>query len=84
MAQTFASLRKYGPRIAATVGASALAFAPAFAQSTGATPESGMADAITKVLAIIAIGGAGFITVALAGVGWNVGAKFIKRIGGKA
>jgi hypothetical protein len=82
MAQTFAVLRKYAPRIAVSVGASALAFAPAFAQAT--TPETGLADAIAKVLAIVAVAGAGFIAVALAGVGWNVGAKFIKRMGGKA
>lgn len=54
----------------------------AFAQAT--TAEAGIDDAITKVLAIIAIGGLGFITVSLASVGWTVGAKFIKRIGGKA
>lgn len=82
MAQTFASLRKYAPRIAASLGASALVFSPAFAQAT--TPEAGLADAIAKVLAIVAVAGAGFIAVALAGVGWNVGAKFIKRMGGKA
>lgn len=35
-------------------------------------------------LAIVAVAGAAFIAVALSGVGWSVGAKFIKRIGGKA
>jgi len=82
MAQTFASLRKYAPRIAASFGTSALAFAPAFAQSTG--PEGGIADALVKILAIVAVAGAGYIAVSLASVGWSVGAKFIKRLGGKA
>lgn len=54
----------------------------AFAQST--TPEAAIGDAETKVLAIIGVAGLAFITVALATVGWTVGAKFIKRIGGKA
>ncbi|MBK0113658.1 MULTISPECIES: hypothetical protein [unclassified Delftia] len=54
----------------------------AFAQST--TPEAAIGDAQDKILAIIAVAGLGFITVALASVGWTVGAKFIKRIGGKA
>lgn len=54
----------------------------AFAQAT--TPEAAIGDAETKVLAIIAVAGLAFITVALASVGWTVGAKFIKRIGGKA
>ncbi|MDR0202571.1 MAG: hypothetical protein LBJ40_10485 [Delftia acidovorans] len=54
----------------------------AFAQAT--TPEAAIGEAQTKILAIIAIAGLAFITVALATVGWTVGAKFIKRIGGKA
>jgi hypothetical protein len=54
----------------------------AFAQAT--TPEAALDDAKEKVLAIIAIAGLAFITVSLASVGWTVGAKFIKRIGGKA
>ncbi len=82
MAQTFKSLRKYVPRIALSLGASSLAFAPAFAQAT--TPETGIADALVKILAVIAVAGAGYITVSLASVGWSVGAKFIKRLGGKA
>ncbi|OJX18763.1 MAG: hypothetical protein BGO79_04320 [Delftia sp. 67-8] len=54
----------------------------AFAQAT--TPEAAIGDAQGKILAIIAVAGLAFITVALASVGWTVGAKFIKRIGGKA
>jgi len=60
----------------------AMAAPAAFAQST--TPEAAIGEAQTKILAIIAIAGLAFITVALATVGWTVGAKFIKRIGGKA
>lgn len=60
----------------------AMAAPSAFAQAT--TPEAAIGEAQTKILAIIAIAGLAFITVALATVGWTVGAKFIKRIGGKA
>jgi hypothetical protein len=56
----------------------------AFAQTAGSTPEAALGEAQEKVLAIIAIAGLAFITVSLASVGWTVGAKFIKRIGGKA
>lgn len=55
----------------------------AFAQ-TAPTPESSIADAIASILLIIAAGGAGYITIKLAHVGWVVGAKFIARLGGKA
>lgn len=49
-----------------------------------ADPVASIAEAQTTILAIVAAAGAAFIAVALAGVGWSVGAKFIKRIGGKA
>ncbi|WP_417283418.1 hypothetical protein [Comamonas sp.] len=49
-----------------------------------ASPEAGITDAIAKVLLIVAAGGAGYITISLAGVGWSVGAKFIKRLAGKS
>ena len=68
---------KYG----AVVGALALSNA-AFAAATD--PTSAITEAQTTILAIVAAAGAAFIAVALAGVGWSVGAKFIKRIGGKA
>lgn len=61
-----------------------LAAGPALAMAQAATPEAAIGEAETKVLSIIAIGGASFIAIALAGVGWNVGAKFIKRLGSKA
>lgn len=62
----------------------AMAAPAAFAQTAGSTPEAALGEAQEKVLAIIAIAGLAFITVSLASVGWTVGAKFIKRIGGKA
>lgn len=68
----------------AQVVCAALAAGPALAMAQSATPEAAIGDAETKVLGIVAIGGAAFIAIALAGVGWNVGAKFIKRLGSKA
>lgn len=67
---------KYG----ATAGALALSNA-AFAAGDA---EAAIASAQTTILAIIAVAGAAYIAVALASVGWEVGAKFIRRIGGKA
>lgn len=68
---------KYG-----ALPAAMLASLSAFAAAT--TPEAAIGEAVTLILAIVAVAGAAYISVALAGVGWNVGAKFIKRIGGKA
>lgn len=61
-----------------------LAAGPALAMAQATTPEAALSQAEAKILAIIAVGGAAFIAIALAGVGWNVGAKFIKRLGSKA
>lgn len=69
-------------RAAALVAAMMLA--TAVMAQTAATPESSIGDAITKILAIIAVGGAGYVTLKLALVGWTVGAKFVSRLGGKA
>lgn len=71
-------------RARATVAILAAGPALAMAQTAPADPEAGITQAQTQILAIVAIGGAAFIAVALAGVGWNVGAKFIKRLGSKA
>lgn len=63
----------------------ALAAGPALAMAADPTdPNAALGEAKTTVLAIVATGGAAFIAIALAGVGWNVGAKFIKRLGSKA
>ncbi len=48
------------------------------------TPEAGIADALAKILLIVAAAGGAYITISLGSVGWSVGAKFIKRLGGKA
>lgn len=54
------------------------------AQAAGETPEAAIGAAIIALLAIIALAGAGFLTLSSASVGWTVGAKFIKRLAGKA
>lgn len=69
---------------AAFLAVSAMSMASAFAQSAPADPEAAMGQASTQILALIAVAGAAMVAIALAGVGWNVGAKLIKRIGGKA
>ncbi len=68
----------------AVAATTALAAGPALAQSTGTTPESGIADALAKLLLIVAAGGAAMIALSLAGVGWRVGAKWIKSLRGTA
>ena len=69
---------KYG----ALVPLAVMSAGQAFAQAT--TPAAAIGEAQTVILAIVAVAGAAFIAVALSGVGWSGGAKFIKRIGGKA
>jgi len=67
-----------------TAGAVALlASASALAQ-TSTTPETAIPEAATKVLALLAIAGAAYVGISLAGVGWAVGVKFIKRMRGAA
>jgi len=68
----------------AVVAATALAAGPALAQTAPTTPEAGIGDALLKLLAIVAVGGAAMISLSLAGVGWRVGAKWIKSLVGKA
>ena len=41
-------------------------------------------DGVTDILAVIALGGAAYITISGSGVIWNVASKFVKRLGGKA
>lgn len=60
-----------------------LASAVAMAQ-TSSTPEASIGEALTKVLALLAIAGAAYVSISLAGVGWSVGVKFIKRMRGAA
>lgn len=55
----------------------------AFAQTADPGSQA-ISDAQTKVLAIVAIGGAAVVAIKLAAVGWNVAAKWISRVGSKA
>lgn len=77
----FQATRKTAVKYGALVPLAVMTAGQAFAQ---ATPEAAITQAETTILAIVGVAGAAFIAVALAGVGWSVGAKFIKRIGGKA
>lgn len=63
----------------AVLALTVLAVGPALA-ADATTPEQGIADAIAKILLIIVAGGGGLITLSLAGVGWRVGAKWIKSL----
>lgn len=73
-------LREFGPSL--VIGTLAAGPMLAFAQATGVEAE--IDSAKTEILALIAKWGAAFILVALAGVGWRVGAKLIKRMAGAA
>lgn len=46
--------------------------------------STAISSGVTDILAVVALGGAAYITIAGAGVMWNVGSKFVKRLGGKA
>ncbi|AVT17355.1 hypothetical protein C8244_14850 [Paracidovorax avenae] len=67
----------------APVAVTVLTVGPAFA-ADATTPEQSIADAVAKLLLIIAAGGAAYVTLSLAGVGWKVGAKWIKGLRGAA
>ena len=58
--------------------------APAAFAQTSSTPESSIGEALAKVLTLLAVAGAAYVSIALAGVGWSVGVKFIKRMRGAA
>lgn len=49
-----------------------------------AAVSTAIADGVTDILAVIAIGGAAMLTIAGGGVLWQVASKFVKRLGGKA
>lgn len=62
-----------------------LAAVPAIAQVVVPPAiETSIEDGVALVGLIIAIGGAGYLVIASAGTAWTVGAKFIKRLAGKA
>lgn len=72
---------------AARAGAVALAALGAAGASQAALDPAvttAVADGVANILLVIALGGAGFVTISGAGVIWNVASKFIKRLGGKA
>ena len=69
--------------LAAVVVAASVVALPASA-ALDAAITTAVADSIAQILLVIALGGAGYITISGAGVIWNVASKFIKRLGGKA
>lgn len=56
--------------------------APSLVLAQSATPEQSIESAKTSVLALIGVAGAALVAIALAGVGWKVGAKLVKRMAG--
>ena len=84
MKEQLAALRaKYdGATLRAALAATAMVPGFAFAQATGIDAQ--IASAQSEILGYLATRGAAFIAVALAGVGWRVGAKLIKRMAGAA
>lgn len=80
-AKTRSIAQKYGAKVA--VAATPL-LVPVYSFAQATTAATAMDDAKTEILSLVAVAGAAFIAIALAGVGWNVGAKLIKRMGGKA
>lgn len=69
---------------AAVAGGLLLTTGVAFAQEAPTTPEAAISSAQTTILALIAVGGAAGIAIKLASVGWEVGAKLLGRLRGKA
>lgn len=84
MKEKVAALRaKYDDvTLRAALAATAMVPGFVFAQATGIDAE--ITSAKTEILGYIATWGAAFIALALAGVGWKVGAKLIKRMSGAA
>lgn len=60
------------------------ALLPVLSFAQAATPEASIGTALTTVLALLAVAGAAYVSISLAGVGWSVGVKFIKRMRGAA
>lgn len=79
------TLRKVASiRTRLTAGALVLLASTAALAADAGTPEASIGEALLKVLALLAIAGAAYVSIALAGVGWSVGVKFIKRMRGAA
>lgn len=79
----FNQVRKYGPRVLLVAGSLGAGAANA-AVTLDPAISAAIADGITLVGMVIALGGAGFLVISGASVGWTVASKFIKRLGGKA
>jgi hypothetical protein len=79
----FNQARKYGPRLVAFAGAGALGVANA-AVTLDPAISTAIADGIALILLVIGLGGAGYLVISGASVGWTVASKFIRRLGGKA
>lgn len=62
----------------------AIGLAGAAQAAVPAAVSDAVDDGVTDILAVVALGGAAFITISSSGVIWNVASKFIKRLGGKA
>lgn len=81
MKEKVAVLRAKYDDVTLRAALAATAMVPGFAQADITTE---ITAAKTEILGFIATWGAAFIAVALAGVGWKVGAKLIKRMAGAA
>lgn len=49
-----------------------------------AAVTTAISSGVTDILAVVALGGAAFVTISGAGVIWNVASKFVRRLGSKA
>lgn len=54
------------------------------AQENASGAEAAIGQGQTTILALIAVAGAAYIAIALASTAWEVGAKMVKRLKGKA
>ena len=81
MKDKVAALRAKYDDVTLRAALAATAMVPGFAQADITTE---ITAAKTEILGFIATWGSAFIAVALAGVGWKVGAKLIKRMAGAA
>jgi hypothetical protein len=61
-----------------------LAGAAAANAAVDAAVSTAISTGVTDILAVVALGGAGMLTIAGGGVMWQVASKFVKRLGGKA
>ena len=66
----------------ARAGVVVLTAVPVLAMAQDPTdPTAAIGQAKADILLIVAAGGGAMVALALAGVGWVVGARFVKRLG---